>query len=383
MNTLSYADVMNMNDGHLDPFSIRNGTIPMPKALSPSSAAEFKACPQSYLFQYLYSIKQPPNLALAKGSMCHSALEEIFDLEPRERSLEHLQNLFRKNWSEVRLSEAYGPLFEKRPGAESDDGTTYERDIEAERKWGNEALRLLSNYYELEDPRIIPRPNPLEREIWVTAHLSLDPSKGATAEIDSAEDYDSHNDTDEEEGTFFVRGIVDRLDYVATPHYPHKQNHDDESAQGGCIRIVDYKTGKAPHFKYSPATNQRIAEDNMWQLKIYALLLREMISNGKAYSKSGHLQNISGKDIRLLRLMYLTSVDGEARFLDMDLGQTHNERNAVLQEIHQDLSCIWKAVKELVDMQDPSNFKHCNREWCVCHKLRPKFVPGSLFHENG
>jgi len=379
---LSYADVMNRNDGHLDPFSILNGTIPMPKALSPSSAAEFKACPQSYLFQYLFAIKQPPNLALAKGSMCHSALEEIFDLEPRERSLEHLQNLFRKNWSEVRLSEAYGPLFETNINTENDSDAKNERDIEAERKWGNEALALLSNYYELEDPRIIPRPNPLEREIWVTAHLSLDPSKGATAKLDSDKNEPRADIDGEEDDTFFVRGIVDRLDYVAAPHYPHAEN-DDEKSKGGCIRIVDYKTGKAPHFKYSPATNQRIAEENMWQLKIYALLLREMIYNGKAYSKSGHLQNISERDIRLLRLMYLTSIDGEARFLDMDLGKSHDERNIVLQEIHQDLSSIWKSIKELVDTQDPSNFIHCNREWCICHKLRPKFVPGTLYEENG
>ena len=32
------------------------------------------------------------------------------------------------------------------------------------------------------------------------------------------------------------------------------------------MRIVDYKTGKAPNFKYSKAMNQKIADEAMWQL---------------------------------------------------------------------------------------------------------------------
>ena len=362
-STLTFEDVMKLEDGQLDPMSVDNGTISMPKALSPSAAAEFKNCPQSFFFQYILSIKQPPNSALAKGSMCHSALEQIFDLEPRERTLQHLQNLFRKNWSEVRLSDAYGPLFEKQNGE-----FEHERDIDSERKWGNEALELLNNYYQLEDPRMIPKPNPLEREIWVTAHLALDSRKGATG---VGKDM---NTTTEEEETFFMRGIVDRLDFVAVPPSPHDHNDDNE----GAIRIVDYKTGKAPNFKYSPAMNQKIAEDNLWQLKIYALLLIEMIKNDKAYSKSGNLQKISVEDIRLLRLMYLTSVDGNARFLDMDLGKTQDERNKVLQDVHEELSDIWKSISHLVGQQNPKAFVHCDREWCCCHKIRPKFIRESL-----
>ena len=42
------------------------GPIPHPKHLSPSSAMAFKECPQSFLFQYLYKIKQPTNHVLLK-----------------------------------------------------------------------------------------------------------------------------------------------------------------------------------------------------------------------------------------------------------------------------------------------------------------------------
>jgi len=267
-----------------------NTIIPKPKALSPSSAACFKQCPQSYLFQYLFNIKQPTNQALAKGSMCHSALEKVFELEPMDRTLENLQNLLRKVWGEKRLSDAYRPLFDYEPeeedsGGDGDGGEggppEPKRNKEAERKWGMEGLRLLENYYELEDPRLVPRPNPIEREIWVNAKLTINPSLGVTGYAGRS---DTTTPTDDDEGgdsTFLVRGIVDRLDYVAAPPSPRSSNTSPDDG-AGVLRIIDYKTGKAPNFKYSPAMNEKIANDTTWQLKIYALLLREMMASSNS-----------------------------------------------------------------------------------------------------
>lgn len=374
---LTYADILLQADGSLHPSMLFGGTIPVPKSLSPSAAAEFKACPQSYLFQYLYGIRQPTTLALAKGSLCHSALESLFDLQPTERTLDNLQNLFRKHWSKERMTDQYGHLFER----EDELTGRYVRDTDAERTWGNEALELLGNYYRLEDPRLIPQPNPIEREIWVQAKLSLDPSKGSTGTNPTPYLDDENNGEDR----FLVRGIVDRLDYVAVPPSPRdafapNNGSDDASTIKTAVRIVDYKTGKAPDFKYSTATNQRIAEENMWQLKIYALLLREMLANGKTSSKSGNLKCISSSDLRLLRLMYLTSEEGDARYLDCDLGGTETERTETLQQVHRELVDIWKGIMTLVQSQDPKLFTHCDRKFCFCHKLRPKFEMGSLCH---
>lgn len=371
--TLTYADILLQADGSLHPYMLFDGNIPTPKSLSPSAAAEFKACPQSYLFQYLYGIRQPTNLALAKGSLCHSALEELFDLQPNERTLDNLQNLFRKHWSKERMTEQYGHLFD-----DQDELTgRLTRNTEAERKWGNEALELLGNYYRLEDPRLVPQPNPIEREIWVQAKLCLDPTHGSTgSDPKPCMDQDDNGNKEER---FLVRGIVDRLDYVAVPPSPRDAFDPDGRTVKTAVRIVDYKTGKAPNFKYSAATNKRIAEENMWQLKIYALLLREMITNGKTSSKGGNLKFISSNDLRLLRLMYLTSEEGEARYLDLDLGETETERNETLQQVHKELVEIWKGIMTLVNTQDPRMFPHCDRKFCFCHKVRPKFEFGSLY----
>lgn len=129
--------------------------------------------------------------------------------------------------------------------------------------------------------------------------------------------------------------------------------------------------------------NEKIANDSTWQLKIYALLLREMTapSNKGGRSRSGNLQNASGEELRLLRLMYLTSSDndGGAKYLDMDLGETQEERDRILHEVHGELADIWKDILRLVETQDPREFVHCDKKWCFCHTARARFVPGSVY----
>jgi len=312
--------------------------IPYPKSLSPSSALEFLKCPQSYLFQYLYNIKQPTNAALAKGSLCHSALEQLYDLKQRERTLETLENLFRRQWC-VDKRDKYKDLFVVEGG---------DWDTNAEKEFGEQALELLGNYYRMEDPREVNRPNPVHKERWVRANLSLDPSKGITApELSTSDNKD----------TFLVRGIIDRVDLIRDP------------IDGNIVlKIIDYKTSKPPNFKYSPSVNARILQEQFWQLKVYALLLREQYAHVEGYSVP----------FRSLRLMFL---GGTPRALDFDLGSTQEERDLALHDIHVELANVWKEIFALVDMQDPTVFKHCDRPFCWCHRQRPRFVTGSLWEK--
>jgi len=331
-----------------------DGQIPMPKALSPSAILEFQKCPQSYLFQYLLGLRQGTNEALARGTFCHTALENVFDLIPEERTLDNLHNLFRKAWSDERLSGDYRGLFE------DDKEETATRNLDAEVRWGKSALALLDNYYQLEDPRSVPVPNPLAREIWVSSELLSDRGDA-----------------------FLVRGIVDRVDLINGPN----------------LRIVDYKTGKCPDFKYSPATNDRIAHESFFQLKIYALLVREMMRKQQADEEgnggvngggeggsprrksSGLPMNLRARiPVRNLRLIYLTSKDGgPAKYLDCDLGATEEARNAELDRIQEDIGRVWSSIQSLVQTNDPRAFVHCDRAFCWCHKVRPRFIPKTVW----
>ena len=272
--------------------------------------------------------------------------------------MENLQNLFRKAWSEERLSDNYRSLFE----ASNNQEATTTRDLGAEIIWGKSALTLLDNYYQLEDPRSVPAPNPLVREIWVSSELLSDRGDA-----------------------FLVRGIVDRVDLMNGPY----------------LRIVDYKTGKCPDFKYSPATNERIAHESFFQLKIYALLLREMMkkqqadedanggvngggeegSDSQRRKSNGLPQNLrTGIQVRNLRLLYLTSKDeGPAKYLDCDLGATEEARNAELDRIQADIGRVWSSIQSLVQTNDPRAFVHCDRAFCWCHKVRPKFIPQTVW----
>lgn len=348
------AEIPHLQQELLHPSEINNGTIPYPKSLSPSAVMEFKKCPQSYLFQYLLGLKQPTNTALALGSMCHEALEKVFDLDPQDRSLEHLQNLFRSAWAQHRTSPTYQDLF----------GTTNESLVEynqtLEREWGQSGLKLLENYVQVEDPKLVQRPNPIQREIWLRADLPIDPSKGVTAP------HYHDNDNNSSIPTFHVRGIVDRLDMVRVPTF----HSSSSSSSQVVLRIVDYKTGKAPNFKYSQRMNEQIAMEAFYQLKIYALLLREI--GAERYSSPN-------MELRILRLLFLTSESGRGEYLDLDLGETQEERDVVLQEVHQDLARVWTEITELVATQDPTAFVGCDRSFCYCHKCRSRFIPGTVW----
>jgi RecB family exonuclease len=398
----------------VDPMELVNFTIPYPKSLSPSSAMEFKACPQSYFFQYLLGIKQPPNEALAKGTMCHAALQKIFDIAPSDRSIDTLKNLLRICWKEKRFEPPYQDLFQissdERPlvifpkelelsTVASDAVRERVRDLDAERKWGTEALELLQNYYELEDPRNVLFPNPYRREMWITAKLAVDPSHGTTFRgvninnnnnnyimvgsshntyYNSFEEIDSNMETNnktvtkgDKQGTsFLVRGIIDRLDYVRL--------------QDGQIvlRLIDYKTSKSPNFKYSKAMNVKIAEESFWQLKVYALLLRESLGglHNKDTSVVAAGKNGTSANVRFLRLMYLTSDNGKAQYIDMDLGKTAEQRDEILSMIHSDLSNVWAQIYSLVQLQDAKAFHHCDRPFCFCHRVRPYLKPESVWN---
>jgi PD-(D/E)XK nuclease superfamily len=410
-NTTSFPYMSNSNkktgfqpSDILDP-SFR---IPYPKALSPSSIAEFKKCPQSYLFQYVLGMKQPTTLALAKGSMCHAALERIFDLDPSDRSLDVLQNLFRAAWSEHRTTEVYKTLFAINNVAKNDgdDGIfdhdlTKQHDVQAEIQWGREGLALLANYWSKEDASQIVRPNPIQREIWVASKLrvnrfelpSSDNDHVTEDSDDTLFDFNTSASDDSIDEQFLVRGIVDRLDMVRCNDTPLGESTI-------ALRLIDYKTGKAPDLKYTVAMNDKIQQEAFDQLLIYALLLREKSRSKSKGSSSSDVSTSSSSSLtptttiplRFLRLFYLTShnkdddivpqqrtIASPAVYWEMDLGATQVERDAVLDDVYQDLIIVWQSITRLIREQNLHTFHGCTRSFCTCHLLRPLFPVGTVW----
>eukprot|EP00956_Cyclotella_meneghiniana_P031566 scaffold83210_cov62-Cyclotella_meneghiniana.AAC.6 len=403
--------LLDSNDHLLDPYDIlRNlhpnrteSTIPLPTHLSPTSLDLFRKCPQAFFFQYILKLTpDPPTTpALARGTCCHTALEEVFDLKPSERTLGSLQNLFRRAWGKKRgmrdakESVNNGDINRSKSLKHSDYDCLFrtpdnEYDIEQEIEWGKTSLDLLANYYELEDPM---SKNPITREMWVHAHFNID------------------NET-----SFVIRGIIDRIDMFLDKHSDKVQ-----------LQIIDYKTGKKPHFKYSQPVNERIEKEQFFNMRLYALILTKMIreTDNTNYSNEDGLDDqtdMSGYKYRLpwnlqqkilqalgrdgnsksntqlsamidflpLRLLYLTShLDddsannaigitnelGKASYLDTELEPVHQ----TLSETEQEVIKICQEIKELVGMQNPLKFQHCDRKFCNCHDMRARFRYGSVW----
>ena len=240
--------------------------ISFPTYLSPTKLESFSKCPQAFFFLYILQLTPDPPMTpqLARGIICHKALEDLYDLKPDDRSLANLENLFRREWcrlrgerganatiltttnvdDETKMKHAneYDTLFREF----GEEGQIEGYDLKSEIEWGRSSIQLLRNYYSLEDPRTL---SPIEREMWVNARFST-----------STTTADSNNAID-----FVVRGKIDRIDLL-----PPSDTSSNNKLQ---LQIIDYKTGKKPWLKYSHKVNERIAKEQFWKMKVYCKYL--------------------------------------------------------------------------------------------------------------
>ncbi|MDR3202382.1 MAG: PD-(D/E)XK nuclease family protein [Bifidobacteriaceae bacterium] len=178
--------------------------MPVP-AISPSRAQDFQQCPLLYRFRVVDKLAEPPSAAAAKGTLVHKVLERLYDLPAGERTPTMALTL---------LPDAETAVAAKTPALPTLFATETER-----RAWRDEAAQLVRAYFALEDPT---RLAPEARELFIQTDL----------------------------GGLTLRGFVDRLDVAPGT---------------GALRVVDYKTGKAPRPQYQGKA--------LFQLKCYALAL--------------------------------------------------------------------------------------------------------------
>ena len=250
-------------------------------ALSPSRAADFKQCPLLYRFRAVDRLPEPPSTAQLRGSVVHAALEQLYGMPAAERGPDTALSLVDPAWDRVLAGH---PDF-----AEEITG-------EQRAQLLGEARALLRGYYRLEDPT---RFDPQSCEQRIEVELA--------------------------DGTL-LRGFVDRIDVAGT----------------GELRVVDYKTGKAP-----PAARALAEFKALFQMKFYAVAL--LRSRGVLATR--------------LRLIYLA--DGQL----LDYAPELDE----LLRFEKTLMAIWRAIQSAGATGDfrPNTSRLC--DWCSHQALCPAY----------
>lgn len=253
------------------------GVVRRPLALSPSRAADFKQCPLLYRYRAIDRFPETPTTAQTRGTVVHSALEHLFDLPAPLRTRES---------ADLLVEGAWAALCEGDPSIADIVGDGSDAAFLAD------AHRLIATYYTMENPTAFDADA-------VELHV----------EIDS--------------GDVRMRGFIDRVDVAPT----------------GEIRVVDYKTGRAP--------GEAFESRALFQMKFYALAI--LRTRGVVPNR--------------LQLMYLS--DGQQLVYTPDREE--------LEQFGRTLSAIWAAIRAAVASGDfrPRRSRMCG----MCeHKTRcPEF----------
>jgi putative RecB family exonuclease len=251
--------------------------------LSPSRAGDFMTCPLLYRFRVIDRIPERPSPAAARGTLVHAVLERLFELPAGSRT-------------PAAALELLGPEWERLLAEEPELSTLFEDDEDEEsarEEWLTEARGMVERYFSLEDPR---RLEPASRELYVETVL---------------------------ESGLQLRGYIDRVDVAPT----------------GEVRVVDYKTGRAPRADFEARA--------LFQMKFYALVL----------------WRLRGTVPRLLQLMYL----GNGEIL------RYAPDEADLRATERKVEALWKAIRRAMDSGEWRERTSRLCDWCD-HKQRcPSF----------
>ncbi|WP_460696873.1 RecB family exonuclease [Nocardia thraciensis] len=220
-------------------------------ALSPSRAMDFKQCGLKYRLRAIDRIPESPTRHAVRGTVVHAVLESLYGLPSGERIPE-------------RAAELVTPAWERLLAERPEVGALVADEDPAD--FLGEVQQLVRAYYGLEDPTAF---DPESCESLIEVHLA----DGSP-----------------------LRGYVDRIDIAPT----------------GQLRVVDYKTGRAP----SLAGETRA----LFQLKFYALIM--LRTRGVIPAQ--------------LRLLYLA--DGQIL--------TYSPDEAELLRFERVLSALWAAITE-------------------------------------
>lgn len=249
-------------------------------ALSPSRAGDFLTCPLLYRFRTVDRLPEPYSPDAVRGTVVHKVLEDLFDLPAELRTPERAGQMLLPAWERlIELEPEVADMF----GDEGPDVTA----------WLASCATVLERYFTLEDPQ---RLEPAERELYVESVL---------------------------DSKLLLRGFVDRVDI----------------APDGAVRLVDYKTGRAP----GPGFEAKA----LFQMRFYALVV----------------WRTRGVVPAMLKLVYLG--DGEI------ISYVPDEHDLLATE--RKVEAIWRAIRTAEETGEwlPHRSRLCG--WCAHQAICPEF----------
>lgn len=252
---------------------------PRVPALSPSRANDYNRCPLMFRFRTIDRLPEPPSKAATKGTLVHWVLEHLYDAPMGNRTPAAAQAL---------VPAAVNSLYARTPDLDDMFDSPEDRAT-----WLKEAEKLIDKYFTIEDPN---RLEPSEREVNIGAML---------------------------DDSFRIKGIIDRVDV----------------APNGDVRIVDYKSGKAPRPQYSG--------DAAFQMRFYGVAMREA----------------RGITPKMLQLNYL----GDGQIL------RNEPSNDDLDVTKGKIISIWDDIRRNAENDEwrPKTSKLCG--WCSFQNICPSF----------
>jgi len=251
-----------------------------PTGLSPSRAGDFMTCPLLYRLRVIDKLPEPPSPAATRGTLVHAVLERLFDHPAEQRTVERAHDLLTPQWER---------LLAERP-----ELAGLHEDPEALSRWLADAEKLVDRWFRLEDPT---RLHPVERELYVETAL---------------------------DSGLLLRGYIDRVDVAPT----------------GEVRLVDYKTGRAPSRDFEGKA--------MFQMKFYALVVWRW----------------KGVIPKRLQLVYLGG-GGDVVTYDPD--------EADLLSVERKLQALWEAISAAVATGDFPATRNRLCDWCDHQASCPEF----------
>ncbi|MFF0387281.1 RecB family exonuclease [Kitasatospora sp. NPDC004615] len=252
-----------------------------PTGLSPSRAGDFMTCPLLYRLRVIDRLPEPPSAAATRGTLVHAVLERLFDHPPVERTPERARGLLAPQW-------------ERLLGERPELADLFPDDAGKLAAWLGDAEKLVEKWFRLEDPT---RLHPVERELYVQTALA---------------------------SGLLLRGYIDRVDV----------------APSGEVRLVDYKTGRAPSRDFEGKA--------MFQMKFYALVV---------WRWKGVLP-------KRLQLVYLGG-GGDVVTYDPD--------EADLLAVERKLEALWEAISAAVATGEFPATRNRLCDWCDHKPSCPEF----------